>query len=137
MLSICANSAATRPRFSHTPPRMFSISWGDLSGKAARRFSRPTLCSGNHGPTIRIRPPAKFAMSLRLMRRRTANVPTISQPRTRSKPRLSGSSAFDLFRRAIAWLERHDDLAENLSAFEPLQPFLEFRESDLGIDHGR
>src|SRR3954453_15584053 len=137
MRSICANSAATRPRFSHTPPRMFSISSGDFSGNAARKFSRPTLCSGNHGPTSRIRPPAKFAMRLRLMRRRTANVPTISQPRTRSKPRLSGSSAFGLLRRAIGRLERHDDLAENLSAFEPLQPFLEFRERHLDIDHGR
>src|SRR3954469_10550471 len=137
MRSICANSAATRPRFSQTPPRMFSISAGDLPGKAARRFSRPTLCSGNPGPTIRIRPPAKFAMRLRLMRRRTASVPTTSQPRTRSKPRLSGSSVFDLLRRAIAWLERHDDLAETLSAFEPLQPFLELRERYLGIDDGR
>src|SRR5262249_9096877 len=120
-----------------TPLRIVSTSSGDLSGNAARRFSRPTLCSGNHGPTTRIRPPTRFDMNRRLTSRSNASVPTISQPRTRSKPRLSGISAFDLARRAIASLERHDDLAEDLSALEPPEALLEVCERHFGIDHRR
>src|SRR5437764_3151278 len=135
--SICANSAATRPRLSHTPKRIFSISSGDFSGNAATRFARPILCSASHGPTNRISAPSTFAMRWRLIRRSTASVPAMIQPSTRSNTRLTGSrNASDFPLRAIR-LERHDDLAEHFSAFETRKTALEVGERHFGGDYRR
>src|SRR4029077_14856209 len=136
---MCANSAATRPRLPHTPPRIFSISSGDFSGKAARKFSRPTLCSGNHGPTNRISAPSALAMRWRLIRRSTASAPTTRKPTTRSNVRLTGSKSLsDWPLRAIfGLLERHDDLAEHLAAFEAREAALEVGKRHFGVDHRR
>ncbi len=38
--------------------------------------------------------------------------------------------------RHLGQLERHDDLAEHLAAFEPRQPALEIGERHFGVDHG-
>jgi hypothetical protein len=54
----------------------------------------------------------------------TASVPTISHPRTRSKARLSGRRNLSVVACAPSLRsERHDDLAENLPAFERASPF--------------
>jgi hypothetical protein len=67
---------------SHTPPRICSISASGFCGKAARKFSRPTRCSGSKGPIRRMKPPMKFAVRLRssrliALKRLTTNAPTI------------------------------------------------------------
>src|SRR5437763_5756813 len=134
---MCANSAATRPRLSHTPERIFSIFCGDFSGNAAHRFSRPTLCSGNQGPTQRISAPSTLAMRRRLIRRNTTSPPTTRKPSTRSNARLTGSrNLSDRPLRAIfGLLERYDDLAEHLAAFEACKTALEVAKRHFGVDH--
>jgi hypothetical protein len=47
---MCANSAATRPRLSHTPARIFSISSGRFSGKAGAQVLAPDLVLGKPRP---------------------------------------------------------------------------------------
>ena len=72
MRSRCANSAPTRPRLSQTPRGSSRSPAGDLSGKAATRLSRPTRCSGSHGPTCASAPEQPFAMRLRSVWRSSA-----------------------------------------------------------------
>ena len=57
-------SAPVRPRLSQTPSRIFSISAGVFSGKAAARLRRPTLLTPRRGPKVRaICPPSAEAQS--------------------------------------------------------------------------
>src|SRR3984885_10191413 len=126
--SRCANSIAMRPRLSHTPPRMVSISASDFSGNASRRFSRPSRCSLNSGPILRISAPAKFAM-----RRRSVCLMAPSRPTVRAPATLS-SKGLKLCRIKNA-SKQDDDLAKNLPAFEPRQAALEFGERHFGVDH--
>src|SRR6185295_4378325 len=150
MRSICANSAATRPRLSHTPRRIFSISSGVLSGNAAARLARPTRCSGSHGPIVRSMRPSMFAMRWRFTARRHFRIATANQPTSASKPALrrpparrrvgvlmrrTATRGDERVRDARSWSERHDDLAEHLPAFEPRQAALEIGERDFGVDH--
>src|ERR1700752_473360 len=62
MWSRWANSAPMRPRLSQTPARIFSISSGDFSGKAAFRFSRPMRSSRRRRPMNSAARPKKFAV---------------------------------------------------------------------------
>src|SRR5262245_5922718 len=62
MWSRWANSAPMRPRLSQTPARIFSISSGDFSGKAAFRFSRPMRSSRRRLPMNSAALPKKFAV---------------------------------------------------------------------------
>src|SRR5262245_53913675 len=137
-----ANSAATRPRLSHTPSRMALISAADFSGKAAARLARPMRCSLSRGPSRRMTPPARSAMRVRLVARIARSAPTASWPSAASAATLAFRPARSA-RRLDAVMggarsrssKGDDDLAEHLPAFEPLEPALEVGEGDLGIDH--
>src|ERR1043166_4797751 len=132
MRSRCANSAPTRPRFCHTPRRIVSISSGDVSGKAAMRFALPILCSGSHGPTAPISRPTTFDMRLRLVRRSARSSMTVIQPTLLSNHALRRPP--DLKRALTS--ERHDDLAEHVSVFEPREPALKILQRHFVIDRG-
>ena len=74
------------PRVRDCPKRRagsFSISAGDFSGKAAARLARPIRCSLSHGPSVRMKPPAKSAMRLRSVARIVRSIPTASDPSAR------------------------------------------------------
>src|ERR1700722_14938136 len=127
-----ANSTAMRPRLSHTPARIFSISSSDFCGKAARRLSRPTRCSGRNGPIRRIKAPAKSALRLRSRRliapRKPATIALTIESR-KSCARLRSAIS------APAASEQDDDLAEDLPAFEPGKTAIELGERHFRIDH--
>src|SRR5262245_59187119 len=140
--SMWANSAATRPRLSHIPPRMVSISASDLSGKAAARLARPMRCSLSRGPRRRMTPPARSAMRLRLVARIARSAPTASQPSAASAAALAFRPARSarLLDAVIGGARSRsskgdDDLAEHLPAFEPRKTALEIGERNLGVDH--
>src|SRR5437762_8239582 len=78
-------------------------------------------------------------MRRRLIRRSTASAPTTRKPTTRSNARLTGSrNLSDRPLRAIfGLLERHDDLAEHLAAFEACKAALEVGKRHFGVDHRR
>src|ERR1700722_1386397 len=121
-----------RPRLSHTPARIFSISSSDFCGKAARRFSRPTRCSGRNGPIRRMRALAKSALRLRSRRLIAPRKPattalTIESRNMCARPRSAIS--------APAASEQDDDLAEDLPAFEAGKTAIELGERDFRIDH--
>src|SRR6476646_8483768 len=138
--SIWANSAATRPRLSQTACRISSISAEDFSGNAAARLARPMSCSLSRGPSLRMKPPAKSDMPVRLVARIARNMPTARRPSVSSAAALTccpARSALDVVMDGARGgaSKRDDDLTEHLPAFEPRQPALELGERNLGVDH--
>src|ERR1700674_1801884 len=161
MWSRWAISAPTRPRLSHTPRRMASISAGDFSGNAALRLARPVRCSGSHGPAARMTAPAKLLTDTRSRRWTAASSsaairPAAALPADLMRRRINQRRCFQLVPMAPVqqpWLisrvilseksatfrdhalEIHDHLAEHLAGFEALEAALEVGERDLGINH--
>src|SRR5499426_579256 len=140
--SMWANSAATRPRLSHTPSRIVSISAADFSGKAAARLARPRRCSLSRGPSRRMTPPARSAMCVRLVARIARSAPTASRPSAASaaafalRPARSAKRLDAVMGGARGRSSKgDDDLSKYLPAFEPLEPALEIGERNLGVDH--
>src|SRR5215467_10389014 len=68
---------------------MASISAAGFSGNAALRFSRPTRCSGNQGPTVRIKAATKFASRTGSIRPIISRSDTAMAPTVASAARLS------------------------------------------------
>src|SRR5229473_8107437 len=135
MWSRWAISAATRPRLSHTPRRMVSISAAPLSGKAARRLSRPVRCSGSHGPIVRMKAPATLLTAMRSQRRMPASSSATSHPATAFAAALRRPNINRRHCSQVMSLEVHDDLAEHLPGFEACEAALEVGKRDLGVNH--
>src|SRR5580704_18557253 len=140
MWSRWAISAPTRPRLSHTPRRIVSISASLFSGKAARRLARPVRCSGSHGPMVRTMAPPTLLIQTRSQRwdnaRRTvaarpaarlANDFSLLPAARRTLRQVLFIAAFHSWRRPAhgARSEGHDHFAEHLASFEPGEAALE------------
>src|SRR5215217_5662697 len=140
-LSRCANSAATRPRFSHAPRRIVSISAGDFSGNAAMRLARPIRCSGNHGPAWRMNLAARFAMRVRSARRSPRSKTATDQAAIVLNDVWNGRLATSpkrlraFIRIAREYSKRDNDFSEHLSVFEPSKRTLDVGEVHLGVDN--
>src|SRR3569833_199725 len=132
-LSRCAISAPMRPRLSHTPARMRSISAGDFSGKAAANCARAILFSRNKGPIVRMKRAAPFASMSNGTRCSVRSRPTASAPVAASPARL----AIRRRRRVMLLMgasEVDDDLAEHLPRLDAGKALLEVRQRELAVD---
>ena len=103
---------------------------GDFSGNAAARLARPMRCSGSHGPTVRISAPPTFGHASRIDQPDRAQR---MRPRgSRARHRRCAAAAIRVFDAARepcrCGLERDDDLAEHLPAFQPREAALEIGE---------
>jgi hypothetical protein len=110
--------------------------------KGGGGLSRPIRCSLSRGPSLRMMPPARSAMRLRLVARIARSIPTASHPSAVSAATLTFRPARSA-RRLDAVMggargrssKGDDDLPEHLPAFETLEPALEVGEGNFGIDH--
>src|SRR5580700_1804549 len=138
MWSRWAISAPTRPRLSHTPRRIVSISASVFSGKAARRLARPVRCSGSHGPMVRMIAPPTLLIATRLQRWDNASSAVAARPATTLASDLKALPIRNRMCRLLLMApasQAQDHFAEHLASFDPREAALEIGEFHLGVDH--